>query len=135
MNIILRHALRLSLITAGIVLLLMVLKNYTGTPIIHTNYLTIVLFLYVMTLITSGFVLAGIRRHREQFNAFFFSAMIFRFFASIIFILVMVLMGMEAPLFFVLDFFVLYLFYQVFEIISLMTNLRSHLENRGNEDN
>lgn len=135
MNIIIRHALKLTIFSAGIALLLWVLKTYTTTPVVHFNFPAIVIFLFVLTLFTSSFVLWGIRRHSEQFNAFFFSAMIFRFFASIIFILVMVLTGKEGLLFFVLDFFVLYLLYQVFEIISLMTNLRSHLENRGNEDN
>lgn len=135
MNTTLRHALRLTAFTAGIALVMFAVKNYTATPFVHSNYLLIILFLYVLTLITSSFVLYGVKGNRARFNAFFFSGMIFRFFASIIFITIIALIGTTDVLFFVLDFFVLYLLYQVFEITSLMANLRSHLENRGNEDN
>lgn len=135
MNTTFRHALRLTALTAGIALVMYAVKSYTATAFIHDSYLLIILFLYVLTLITSSFVLWGVRGNRNRFNAFFFSGMIFRFFASIIFITIMALIGTKDILFFVLDFFVLYLLYQVFEITSLMANLRSHLENRGNEDN
>lgn len=135
MNTTFRHALRLTALTAGVALVMFAVKNYTATAFIHDSYLLIILFLYVLTLITSSFVLWGVKGNRNRFNAFFFSGMIFRFFASIIFITIMALIGTKDILFFVLDFFVLYLLYQVFEITSLMANLRSHLENRGNEDN
>lgn len=135
MNPIFRHALRLTALTAGIALVLFTVKSYTATPFIHHHYLLIILFLYVLTLLTSSFVMYGVKGNRNRFNAFFFSGMIFRFFASIIFITIMALIGTKDVLFFVMDFFVLYLLYQVFEITSLMANLRSHLENRGNEDN
>lgn len=135
MNKIVWHALKLTGFTLGIALLLFLLKHFTATPLVHDSYMSLLLFMYLLSLASSVFVLYGVRNHREQFNAFFFPAMIFRLFASIIYIVVVVLMGLEHPLFFVLDFFVLYLFFQVFEITSLMTNLRSHLEKRGNEDN
>lgn len=135
MNTTFRHALRLTILTIGIALVLFAVKSYTATPLVHDNYLLIILFLYILTLITSSFVLYGVKGNRDKFNAFFFSGMIFRFFCSIIFITVIALVGINDVLYFVLDFFVLYLLYQVFEITSLMANLRSHLENRGNEDN
>ena len=135
MNETLRYAIRLTAVTLGIAILLYVIRLYTGTNVIHPQFGLILVFLYLLSLANSAFVNYGIRRNRNNFSLFFFPAMIFRFFASIIFILVLVLTKTESVLMFVLDFFALYLLYQVFEITSLMTNLRSHLENRGNEDN
>lgn len=135
MNPILRHALKLLLFTSGFGLLLFFLRELTGTPLVHESWPGLLLFMFLLSLASSAFVMYGVRKHRKNFNVFFFPAMFFRFFASIIYILVMALTGTPEILYFVLDFFVLYLFYQVFEITSLMTNLRSHLENRGNEDN
>jgi hypothetical protein len=135
MNAILRHSLKLILFTSGVAFLLFGLQKATKTELIHTQYPGLLLFMFLLSLASSAFVLYGVRNHRRHFNAFFFPAMIFRFFASIIYIVVMVLTNTPHILYFVLDFFVLYLLFQVFEITSLMTNLRSHLENRGNEDN
>ena len=130
-----RYVFRLTSVTIGIGMLLYVLRQYTETRLIHPQWWIILIFLYLLSAATSTFINYGVQRHRKNFNLFFFPALIFRFFASVIFILVMVLIKTEQVLFFVLDFFVLYLLYQMFEITSLMTNLRSHLENRGNEDN
>ena len=135
MNNTTRYVLRLTALTAGIGMLMYLLRHYTGTSVVHPQYWVILLFLYLLSAATSAFINYGVERQRKHFNLFFFPALIFRFFASIIFILIIVLTRTEGVLFFVLDFFVLYLLYQVFEITSLMTNLRSHLENRGNEDN
>ncbi len=135
MNAILRHSLKLILFTSGIAFLLYGLLRGTNTQLIHPQYPGLLLFMFLLSLASSAFVLYGVRNHRKHFNAFFFPAMIFRFFASVIYIIVVALMDTPQILYFVLDFFVLYLLFQVFEITSLMTNLRSHLENRGNEDN
>lgn len=135
MNPILRHTLKLLLFTSGLAFLMYALHSSTGTVLIHQQYPGLLLFMFLLSLASSSFVLYGVRNHRKHFNAFFFPTMIFRFFASIIYILVMVLIETPHILYFVLDFFVLYLLFQVFEITSLMTNLRSHLEKRGNEDN
>ena len=130
-----RYVFRLTSITIGIGMLLYVLQHYTETRLIHPQWWIILIFLYLLSAATSTFINYGVQRHRANFDLFFFPSLIFRFFASVIFILVVVLIKTEQVLFFVLDFFVLYLLYQVFEITSLMTNLRSHLENRGNENN
>ena len=128
MNKIIRYALRLAAATLGIGILLYVLRYYTETRVVHPQFWIILIFLYLLTIVTSSFVNYGVQRYRRNFNLFFFPAIIFRLFVSIIFILVMVFTKTEDVLFFVVDFFVLYLLYQVFEITSFMTNLRSHLE-------
>ncbi len=135
MNHSIRFALRLGAVTLGIAVIMYLLRIYTGFKLVHPQYGTILLFLYLLTVLTNAFVSFGVEKHRDKFNLFFFPALIFRIFASIIFILVVVLLKFPDILYFVLDFFILYLLYQVFEITSLMTNLRSHLENRGNENN
>ena len=135
MNKTIRYTGWLTAATLGIALILYLVKYYTGTKLVHPNYGSILAFLYFLSVSSSAFVNYGVQRHRDKFSVFFFPAMIFRFFASVIFILVVIFMKLPDMMYFVADFFVLYLLYQVFEITSLMTNLRSHLENRGNEDN
>lgn len=135
MNHTTRYALRLAAATLGIGLILFLLNNYAEVKFVHSHYGSILLFLYLLSVSSAAFVNFGVQKHRDKFYVFFFPALIFRFFASVIFILVVILLKLPDILYFVLDFFVLYLLYQVFEITSLMTNLRTHLENRGNEDN
>ena len=135
MNHTIRFALRLAAVTFGIAIILFLLKNFAEASIVHPQYGVILAFLYLLSVSTAAFVNYGIEKQPDKFNVFFFPALIFRFFASIIFILVIIFMKLPDMLYFVLDFFVLYLLYQVFEITSIMTNLRSHLRNRGNEEN
>ncbi|EMR01819.1 hypothetical protein [Cesiribacter andamanensis] len=131
MNLYMQHALRLALLVAGLAIFIWALAPVA--PVIHSLIWWMLLFLAVLTLATSHFTVWGATRFPKSFNAFFFIGMIVRFFAAIIFITVVVVTGTQAVLLFVGNFFVLYLCFQLFEITSLVTNLRPHLENQGNE--
>lgn len=133
MNLYKQHALRLFLMAAGLALLIWAIG--TAAPqLVHSLVWWILLFMGVLTLLTGFFVLWGAKHYKKSFSAFFFTGMIIRFFASVIFITVVVLVGTQAVLVFVANFFVLYLCFQVFEITSLVTNLRAHLENPQDEN-
>jgi hypothetical protein len=134
MNLFLLQALRLTSVGAGLALLLY-LADRLNAGLVHTHAYGILLFLWLLALISSLSVLAVVRKSPSYFNAVFFGMLILRFFASIIFILVFVLLKTPAILVFVANFFVLYLCFQLFEITSLMTNLRPHLEKRHDEGN
>ena len=127
-----QHLLRLVLMMAGIALLIWAIG--TAAPqLIHAWVWWVLLFMGVLTLLTGFFVLWGAKNHKNSFSAFFFTGMMIRFFASVIFITVVVVAGIQAVLLFVANFFVLYLCFQLFEITSLVTNLRAHLENPQDE--
>jgi Fe2+ transport system protein B len=132
MNLYKQHALRLLFMVAGLALLVWAI-GVAAPQAIHLLVWWVLLFFAVLTLLTGIFVLWGARKFKKSFTAFFFTAMIIRFFASVIFITVAVVAGIQAVLLFVANFFVLYLCFQVFEITSLVTNLRAHLENPQDE--
>jgi cobalamin biosynthesis protein CobD/CbiB len=132
MNHYMLHALRLALLVAGLAMLIWVL-SLTAAALVHPLVWWVLLFLAAVTLFTTQLTIWGSKRFPSSFNAFFFVGMIIRFFAAIIFITVVVVTGIQAVLLFIGNFFVLYLCFQLFEITSLLTNLRPHLENQGNE--
>lgn len=132
MNTYMQHALRLASLVAGLALLVWALAQ--ATTLIHPLAWGVLAFLAAVTLFTTFLTVWGATHYPKSFNAFFFVGMITRFFASVIFITVVVVTGIQAVLLFVANFFVLYLCFQLFEITSLVTNLRPHLENQGNED-
>ena len=127
------HLLRLVLLTAGLAILLFTIAQL-APHIVNTLAGWSLLFLFLLTLGTSSLTFWGVNKDPKYFNVLFFVGMIIRFFASIIYIVVVVLNKPEKPLVFVGVFFVLYLCYQIFEITSLITNLRPHLEDRQHED-
>lgn len=132
MNQYMLHALRLALLVAGLAILIWAL-SLAAPQIIHPLVWWVLLFLAAVTLFTTQLTIWGCKRFPNSFNAFFFVGMIIRFFAAVIFITVVVVTGIQGVLLFIGNFFVLYLCFQLFEITSLVTNLRPHLENQGNE--
>ncbi len=127
------HLVRLLLLTVGLYILIWVIR-LAAPNLMHPLADWSLLFLFLLTLGTSSLTIWGANKYPKQFNTFFFVGMIIRFFAAIIYIVVVVLVGISAPLAFVGVFFVLYLCFQIFEITSLITNLRPHLEDRQHED-
>ena len=131
-NLYKQHALRLFYVVAGLALFIWAI-GMVASQVLHSLVWWVLLFMGVLTLLTGFFVLWGAKHYKKSFTAFFFISMIIRFFASVIFITVVVVSGTQAVLVFVANFFVLYLSFQVFEITSLVTNLRAHLENPQDE--
>ncbi len=132
MNLYTQHALRLLLMVAGLALLIWAIAAMAPQAV-HPLAWWVLLFLGVLSLLTGFLVIWGAKNYKNSFSAFFFTSMIIRFFAAIIFITVVVVTGIQAVLVFVANFFVLYLCFQLFEITSLVTNLRAHLENPQDE--
>lgn len=132
MNLYKKHALQLLLTVAGLALFIWAIG--TAAPqLVHGLAWWVLLFLGVLSLLTGFLVIWGAKNYKNGFSAFFFASMIIRFFAAIIFITVVVVTGIQAVLVFVANFFVLYLCFQLFEITTLVTNLRAHLENPQDE--
>jgi len=70
----------------------------------------------------------GFREKNKNFIQFYLATIALRLILSIIFIGIELFMGLEQQELFVANFFVLYLFYTVFEILNLNSNLRRNSE-------
>ncbi len=92
--------------------------------VIHDKIWNIYFFLLVFSFLISllnGFLL---KSFGENFFQIMVLAMILRFIGTLVFIGVAVWPGMENIILFIADFFVVFLFYLVFDIYAFLSNLR-----------
>lgn len=85
-------------------------------------------FFIVTSLITSLITSYGLRITPNNFHKYFFLSMFVRFFLSIIFVLICIILRIEQINLFVINFFIFYFLYFVFEIYFLLGNLRAKSE-------
>lgn len=131
MNILAQQFIRILALTAVIVGLILGLGAVGLDNIIHEAIWPIVIF--------SGLVGVGVAFVNMYFVKkgsqlglvnVFLATTAFRMLLSIIFITVIFYLGLENQLVWIGDFFVVYLFYLVFEIYTIMSNLRA-ISNEG----
>ncbi|WP_323834532.1 hypothetical protein [Algoriphagus sp. D3-2-R+10] len=92
--------------------------------IVHEKIWNIYFFMLILSFLISllnGFLL---KSFAENFFNIMVLAMILRFIATIVFIGLAVWPGMEKIILFIADFFVVFLFYLVFDIYTFLSNLR-----------
>jgi hypothetical protein len=68
----------------------------------------------------------GLREKQKNFIPFYLSTVVLRLILCVIFIGVELYLGLQQQELFIINFFVLYLFYTVFEIWNLSRNLRQN---------
>jgi hypothetical protein len=97
-------------------------------PWLHTLIYPILIFFAMLTAAT-GF-LAGKLLKLETFTSVsvILGTTIFRLICSVLFVFYILWQGHENLLWFVVDFFVIYLLYLLFDMYGLMANLRLHSE-------
>jgi hypothetical protein len=86
------------------------------------------LFLFVITGVTYYVTNKGLKDNLFDFQNFVMAGIGIRFFLSAIIIFLYFYLVKTQSVTFLANFFVLYLFYTVFEIQSVLTNLRAHLK-------
>jgi L-asparagine transporter-like permease len=91
----------------------------------------LVLYFYILTLISLMIVERTAKKNIDNLSKGFFGAMMIRFFLSIILALVVIYFDRENATKFAVNFIILYLFYLGFEIYYLVNNLQPRL-NGGN---
>lgn len=106
---------------------LVLLLSQAGLNIFHSYKWFLLIFFYVQTIFTTIFIQSGMKANKNNMAFFYFGAMIFRFFVSISVAFVLIYKGIDEKVLFVLNFFVLYLLFIMFEIIPVLTNLRPNL--------
>lgn len=110
----------LSAVLAGLVVLL----QQVLPQIIHSQIWEIYFFLLIMFFlihVLTGFLL---KASSENFFQISLLAMILRLISSFVFVGIEVWAGMENIILFISDFFVLFLFYLIFDIYTFIANLR-----------
>ncbi|WP_026968899.1 hypothetical protein [Algoriphagus terrigena] len=115
--------LRLLIVTAGLIVLILILQ-FALPVIIHPKIWEIVGFMVVLSFLISLLNAFLLKSFADSFFQIMVLAMILRFIASLTFIGIEVWPQMENILLFIADFFVVFLFYLVFDIYTFLANLR-----------
>lgn len=92
------------------------------------------LFFYLLTLFTFYITAYGLKRDNKTFIKTFYGSVALRFFLSIAFLVIYLIFSTNKDLFFVGSFALLYFLFTIFEIYSLMVNLRPDFKNKQQSD-
>jgi hypothetical protein len=109
--------------------IIFLLQNISITQnLVHTGIWTIFIFSFIVSILigiaNSYFV--SRKDFAENLPQVFIASTVMRLLLSIFFVGIVLYLGIEDRLLWVINFFMLYIFYLIFEIISLMTTLRPH---------
>ena len=112
-------------ITSAIILTL----QFTGLNNLLNPYVWYLqAYLFIITGLTYYITKKGVKDNLMDFQNYVMASIGIRFFLSAIIILLYIYIVKAQSLSFLANFFVLYLFYTVFEIQSVLSNLRAHLK-------
>jgi hypothetical protein len=111
----------LSLFIAGLVYLI---SDILQLPWIHESIWKIISFFLILTWLTGIFSNYLLEISKENSVNILLGAIGIRFLSSIGFIAIMLMLGQENLILFVINFFAIYLFYLLFDIYALIANLR-----------
>lgn len=107
------------------ILIVFFLADYFG-PFVYLHPKKYVMLAFFAAVSYLFFVISkqGMRGKGDKFIQFYLSTVIVRFLACVIFVTIFLYIGVENVKLFVLNFFVLYLFFTLFETFGLYRNLR-----------
>ena len=115
--------LRFVVSTAALVVLILILQ-FLFPALIHVKIWEIVGFMALLSFLISLLNSFLLKTLPDNFFQIMVLAMILRFIASLVFIGVEVWPQMENIILFIADFFIVFLFYLVFDIYTFLANLR-----------
>ena len=97
---------------------------------LHPEFLYILSFFLLTGLLTHRLVQLGFANNREKFVVFYLGSLVMRLVGAMVFLFVF--FKLDTPLFerFLINFFVLYLFYAGFEMFGVRSNLRHFSDKR-----
>lgn len=97
---------------------------------LQTNFSSFIpfvfLFYFVLTAIVHFFLLRAGKKRAQRFIPAFMAATTIKLLASLVFLLLYVLTHREEAIRFIIFFFLLYLSYSTFEIISILSHFRKY---------
>lgn len=103
---------------------LFIVQTFGPSHWLHPKIWYILAFFFGISIFIGRLMEQGFRNNREKFVQFYLSTIVGRFLFCAIFIGIALYLGLENPFLFVINFFVLYLFYTCFEIYILYRKLR-----------
>lgn len=115
--------LRFLIATAALVILIVILQ-FALPAIIHPKIWEIVGFMVILSFLINLLNSFLLKNFADNFFQIMVLAMILRFIASLVFIGIEVWPQMENIILFIADFFIVFLFYLVFDIYAFLSNLR-----------
>lgn len=110
-----------SLIIAGIIY---ILQEFIKPDWVHETMWIILSFFVLLTWLTGMFTHYLLELSKENSVNILLGAIAIRFLASIAFVAVLLFIGTENLILFVVNFFAIYFFYLLFDIYTLISNLR-----------
>ena len=116
--------LHLTLFTLGIAAVIYVIENFLKPDWMDGHAWQVLLFFAVLTWLTGAFTNYLLQISKENSVNIILGGIVLRFLASLGFIALYVIFGVENIILFVVNFFAIYLFYLVFDMYGLITNLR-----------
>jgi len=120
----------LSLFALSLTLLSFLLSTL-ASGIIHQGAYFIILFFYLLTLITHYLSVSALREGHDRFALVFFASITVRLLISLAVVLTVLLKGLPQKITFIVNFAVVYLAFLIFEIYALLTTLRSNFQKRA----
>ncbi len=95
---------------------------------IHPQKWTILIFFFTLSIIFHRLIELGIKDNNKNFIIIYLTTVVLRLIFSLVFIGLELYLGIKNQEIFILNFFVLYLCYTIFEIWNLSRNLRQNSE-------
>jgi hypothetical protein len=101
--------------------------KYLGIDfLLHPKKWLILTFFVAFSFLFHRVIEFGLREKQKNFIPFYLSTVVMRLVLSLIFIGIELYLGLQNTELFIINFFVLYLFYTIFEIWNLSRNLRQN---------
>jgi hypothetical protein len=123
-----RHAKQWALYTLCLVGVLALLGQLLGQPYVHQKITALMVFFSLLTLLTGMLSIALLKNDKFNSVSIILGSTVLRLILSLLFVFILLWGGDENILWFVINFFIIYLLYLLFDIYGLITNLRLHLK-------
>ncbi|MFL0684345.1 hypothetical protein CLV31_1276 [Algoriphagus aquaeductus] len=123
MNLLTNFHFRFFLFSTLIAGLILVFSNFLPQTI-HTSIWSIFGFVAGLSYLVSALALWLYKKSPENFLQIKLLGMVIRILSSLGFIAILVVMGVENIILFIVNFFILFLFYLTFDIYTFISNLR-----------
>lgn len=118
---------RTTLLISGFFVIVFFLADYLGyNQYLHPQKWIILSFFVAISVLFHRLMEAGMKNNRENFVTFYLTTTVLRLILSLSFIGLELYLGVKQIELFVINFFVLYLFYTFFELWNLSRNLRQN---------
>lgn len=118
-----------TVILTAILIIVFFLAKYFGIDyLLHPKKWLILGFFVAFSFLFHRVIEFGLREKQKNFIPFYLSTVVLRLILSLIFIGIELYLGLQNQELFILNFFVLYLFYTIFEIWNLSRKLRHNSE-------